>query len=199
MKVNETANRGDVGLEASRGQSIRAPRPGHARAAVNPARGRPGPRGSYTANPRASRPTSHRVDRAACRERGRGRSSKSLGAFEPRARDTMATRMTERQQLAIAMRESMASAPVVPVVPVVSMDGKENSPPRTVSARHRAARRAFDSKNSKHAPRDDGNAQRPRPSVSPSRPRPPTLARPELPTIVSRARTPVPDAPIAGR
>ena len=51
----------------------------------------------------------------------------------------MATRMTERQQLAIAMRESMASAPVVPVA---SMDEKENSPPPTVSARHRAARRA---------------------------------------------------------
>lgn len=54
----------------------------------------------------------------------------------------MATRMTERQQLAIAMRESMASAPVVPVVPVASMDDKENSPPPTVSARPRAARRA---------------------------------------------------------
>ena len=51
----------------------------------------------------------------------------------------MATRMTERQQLAIAMRESMASAPVVPIVPVASMDEKENSPPPTVSARHRAA------------------------------------------------------------
>ena len=198
MKVNETANRGDVGLDASRGQSIRAPRPGHARAAVNPARGRPGPRGSYTANPRASRPTSHRVDRAGVGAR-RGRSSKSLGAFEPRARDTMATRMTERQQLAIAMRESMASAPVVPVVPVVSMDGKENSPPRTVSARHRAARRASTQKTQNTRRGTTGNAQRPRTSVSPSRPRPPTLARPELPTIVSRACTPVPDAPIAGR
>ena len=59
-----------------------------------------------------------------------------------RGRGTMATRMTERQQLAIAMRESMASAPVVPVVPVALMDDKESSPPPTVSARHRAARRA---------------------------------------------------------
>ena len=111
----------------------------------------------------------------------------------------MATRMTERQQLAIAMRESMASAPVVPVVPVVSMDGKESSPPRTVSARHRAARRASTQKAQNTRRGTTGNAQRPRPSVSPSRPRPPTLARPELPTIVSRACTPVPDAPIAGR
>ena len=35
-------------------------------------------------------------------------------------------RMTERQQLAIAMRESMAAAPVVPAVPSDPMDGKEN-------------------------------------------------------------------------
>lgn len=40
-------------------------------------------------------------------------------------------RMTERQQLAIAMRESMAAAPVVPAVPSDPMDGKENSPPPT--------------------------------------------------------------------
>jgi hypothetical protein len=55
-------------------------------------------------------------------------------------------RMTERQQLAIAMRESMAAAPVVPVVPSDPMDGKENSPPPTVrpTPRPRAATRTHE-------------------------------------------------------
>ena len=92
----------------------------------------------------------------------------------------MATRMTERQQLAIAMRESMASAPVVPVVPVALTDDKENSPPPTVSARHRAARRAATQKTQNTLTTET------RPSCpSPvSRARPPTRARAKLPSRV---------------
>ena len=74
--------------------------------------------------------------------------------------------MTERQQLAIAMRESMAAAPVVPVVPSAPMDGKENSPPPTVrpTPRPRAPTRTHENSKIPHA--DDGTGNAPRTVVS---------------------------------
>ena len=136
-------------MDASRGQSIRAHRPGHARAAVNPARGRPRPRGSYTANPRASRPTPHRVDRAACRERDAAGPPKA-SAFEPRARhhgyqDDRAPAAGDRHARVHGVRARRPRRPR-------RLDGRQGelSAPHGERATPRRPPRR-DSKNSKHA------------------------------------------------